>query len=748
MRLSLRIGGYTPDRATEKAVGIDGHRVVLANGSVCSVIQTGDVDVTALDPGRRSTVVGAFENLCRALDQPLQIVVQVRRLTGTGAPGDYVAGADPRLITIGQALRDATLAHRESALRSTPAFGRRVLIIISARDGEIGGEPAVDRAVRRVLATLHSAGLSGTVLHGDDLAHTIDEAWGAQAPGGAIGEASRPDWETHPTYARSGGVFFRGLALRRFPGIAVEPGWLLPLIHARAECDIVLHIDPVSVGEAMSSLGRRLRDLHADRLVELDREAIGDASLAAGLESLLDLRGRLARNQSGSVRLSLTAVARAHDLDELDRRTTALEQAFMTTLAQSEVTHLRHLDAAATAWPLGIDRLRMSKLVDTTAAATCVPWVDTDCMDPQGYGVGRTLRDEVPVQLDPFNATHHANANIAVFAASGHGKSYAMGVIVLEAAARGTGTVIVDPEGEYRRLVHSLGGEYLSLAPGCGASLNVFDAGDCTANNADRTAETVGAVVDLVRILCGENLNEVERALVDAAATEAIERRREDGSTPVLGDCLDSLQASAPNVAVILRRFTSGPLGELFNRPTSVNLEAPIVGIGLRDLKDELVPAATLIVAEWLWSLVRRESVRRHLVFDEVGLLCAHPPLRTLLVQLARRCRKYGTSLVVATQNVGDLLATDDGTVIATNPAIVLLGGHRGTETLRMQHAFTLTDEQRRFLERAGRGDFLLLAGARRLSLHVEAPPLYHSLLTSTAAVPPEALYSRLQPDP
>jgi hypothetical protein len=100
-------------------------------------------------------------------------------------------------------------------------------------------------------------------------------------------------------------------------------------------------------------------------------------------------------------------------------------------------------------------------------------------------------------------------------------------------------------------------------------------------------------------------------------------------------------------------------------------------------------------------------------------------------VQLARRCRKYDASLVVATQNLGDLLSSDEGTVIATNPAMVMLGGHRGIETERMQHAFTLTDEQRRMLEGGCRGDFLLLAGNRRLALHVEAPELHHSLLTS-----------------
>src|SRR4029077_20987532 len=143
-------------------------------------------------------------------------------------------------------------------------------------------------------------------------------------------------------------------------------------------------------------------------------------------------------------------------------------------------------------------------------------------------------------------------------------------------------------------------------------------------------------VVDLVNVLCGGGLDDVERAHVDAAATAAIGAAAAAGGAPVLGDCVAAVQAAAPRVAVVLRRFTAGPLGDLFNRPTSARLDAAVVGVSLAGLKDEFVPPATLIVASWLWSLVRRDRRRRHLVFDEVGMLCAHPPLRALLVQLAR----------------------------------------------------------------------------------------------------------------
>ena len=126
---------------------------------------------------------------------------------------------------------------------------------------------------------------------------------------------------------------------------------------------------------------------------------------------------------------------------------------------------------------------------------------------------------------------------------------------------------------------------------------------------------------------------------------------------------------------------------------------------------------------------MRRERRRRHIVLDEVGALCVHPALRELLVQLARRCRKYGASLVVATQNVEDLLRSEEGSVVATHCATVLLGGHRAAEAAHMERAFGLTEGQRRFVEHAPRAEFLLLAGRRRCEIRVDVPELHRAIL-------------------
>jgi hypothetical protein len=215
---------------------------------------------------------------------------------------------------------------------------------------------------------------------------------------------------------------------------------------------------------------------------------------------------------------------------------------------------------------------------------------------------------------------------------------------------------------------------------------------------------------------------------------DAVDAAARAGRTALLGDCAPGLEHTAPRAATVLRRVCNGPLAAIFNRPSDVDLDGELCAVSLRELPHEFVPAATLLLAQWLWTRVRSRPRRRHIVLDEVGALCMHAPLRELLVQLARRCRKYGASLVVATQNVEDLLRTEEGTVVATNCATVLLGGHRAAEARQMERAFGLTDGQRRFVEHAARGEFLLLAGRRRCEIRVDMPALHRSILVPDAA--------------
>ena len=675
-------------------------------GVMSAVLATSDLDIESLDPARRAAAAAAFARMCHTLERPTQLLIRVRRLTDTETTP--VTGPHARLDT---AMRQYwTDQVSDGALHT-----RQVFVIISAPT-----PGALDSACAQAGDRLTALGVSAHRLEGEALAAVMTDRLQRNSP---------TAWSEFREHAVYGDYFVRGHALRRLPGHPVGPGWLAPLLSVQAEADIAIHLEPAPLGDALGRLNRRLRDFSSHRMLEIERGALGDVHVDIGLDSATALRERLARNIGRPLHLSVIATARGASVDELCTRSDVLRLGFASALIGVEVTHFRHVAALVSTLPLGVNVLRSGKLVDSTAAATCVPWIEAGCSDPDGYRLGAATRSGLPVRVAPFDTARHSNANMAVFAASGHGKSFAIGTLVLEAAVAGVNSVIIDPEGEYRGLVTALGGRYLELAPGTDAAVNVFEGA------ADDPEETVAAVVDLVTVLGGDRLGDVERAVVDAAARAAIDRALAEDRTPLLEDCLAALDVEARPVAMVVRRFCIGGLGALFNRPTSLAVDSGVCAISLRDMPPEHVPAATLIVARWLWELVRRDRQRRHIVFDEVGALCVHRPLRDLLVQLARRCRKYGASLVVATQNAQDLLGTDEGSVIATNCAVVLLGGHRAAETARMEQAFGLTEAQRGLLESASRGEFLLLAGDRRVAMRIEVPELHRSVLAGETGV-------------
>src|SRR5438093_7479458 len=123
-----------------------------------------------------------------------------------------------------------------------------------------------------------------------------------------------------------------------------------------------------------------------------------------------------------------------------------------------------------------------------------------------------------------------------------------------------------------------------------------------------------------------------------------------------------------------------------------------------------MIAPVHFLLAEALWARIKRKDRRRMLVIDELGLLFEDPTIRRFVVRLARRIRKYDGSLVFATQNPGDLLSSDAGLVVATNPAIHFFGAQRPGEASKLQRAFHLSDAQRSYLETARRGEFLLAA--------------------------------------
>ena len=159
-------------------------------------------------------------------------------------------------------------------------------------------------------------------------------------------------------------------------------------------------------------------------------------------------------------------------------------------------------------------------------ALTEPPLQDNGCF----YGLADS---GAPAIWDRFAAE---NYNSVILARSGAGKSYLAKLEALRLLYQGVEVFIVDPEDEYRRLCHAVGGAHLPLAGPDAVTLN--PPGLPADASREDVAERIAFLAELTEMLAGE-LNGGELAALDRAAHAAYN----SDATPLLRDLAGQLTA-------------------------------------------------------------------------------------------------------------------------------------------------------------------------------------------------------------
>src|SRR5438093_3794349 len=522
--------------------------------------------------------------------------------------------------------------------------------------------------------------------------------------------------------------------VERLPGTELEAGWLHRLIPSGLRVRLAWHAVPLPTAWIVDYLQRQLVSMRATR-IQKDGAGSSDSSLAIGLPAAEDLQRRLAASQEKAFHVAIYLTLIATTRRELDAGGELIESAARAAICRLQQCTFRMADGHVATLPGAVDRLQRRRVLDTSALATFLPWLDVEVSEPGGLVVGRSRAPGSAVMLDPFDQRRYANANIGVFGHSGAGKTYLLSTLAMGSLGSGTQVFVIDPEHEYGGLAESLGGVDIQLALGSGHALNMLDLRPSNRRDEGWVGPATADAVDLCATVCG-GLDEPERALVETAVRSAYR----DEAQPVLADVARRLPDTT-RVAAVLGRWVQGSLGQMFSAPTNIDLAAPIVAFGMRELREEMVAPVHFLLAAALRTRIKTKDRRRMLIVDELGLLFEDPTIRRFVVSLARRIRKYSGSLVFATQNPGELLSSDAGSVVATNPAVLFFGAQRPGEAAKLQRTFHLSHQQRALLENARRGEFLLAAGADRLAVEVQAPPWQEDAMRQAreSARPPPA---------
>ncbi len=655
--------------------------------------------------------LGAFAGALNALDFPVQLLVRQH---------------PPRLGGLREKLQEAQPDDLPPQTRAASESLRRLLTDLETRDGILDRRfyaVCEHSRIDELRGLLARSGLSVHPLRGRQLRMFLVAA----ALGGSpvdVDENEEIEVQVNRRDMRIGTHLIRSLHLGKWPR-SLAPGFLQGLMAAGAPMDLSIHLGPIPAEQAARTLEWQKVRFESAQSLSFKRGKTMSPEAEIALEDVTRLRDEVQRGRERLFHSSLSVTLHARDEDSLKEITQRAKAHFAATLGKLDNLAFRQREGLLSTLPLALNAVAEWRTLDTSSLARLFPFSPPDLDTRSGTLYGIDMRACSPVVYDPWDGTH-LNANTAVLARSGSGKSFATKLGVLRGLTRGVTAYVIDPEGEYADMARAAGGRVLSPGvEGQGMNPFVIDRGDD-----EELLQRIGSLRRLIEVMVGESLGAERRASLDHALAGYYAQHRERTG---FRDFYAYLQSESPDIAHLLRPFATGSLRNLLSDEGDdlLGSEALVTVFDLRLLEPELRPAAAMVCTETVWAAAAQNPKPRLLVVDEVWSIMQHPEGAAFMVSMAKRARKHRLGLQFITQDVQDLLSEDSsrtitghsGRALLQNAAFKLLLQQDAAAIGTVGDAFDLPEDLQRWLLSCPRGDGLLLAKGHRFPVRIEATP-------------------------
>jgi type IV secretory pathway VirB4 component len=543
--------------------------------------------------------------------------------------------------------------------------------------------------------------------------------------------------EITPKSMRIGDKIVRTFFVISYPRYLTD-NWLTPIINLDKVFDIAIYINPIETAELLRHFQKKIAEVESQIMVREQKGLVRDPMLDTAFQDLEELRDNLTQAQEKMFTVGFYITVYADNETDLFRVESEIKSMLESKLIYIKPTLFQEEDGFKTVTPLGIDRLNVTQKLNSEPISSMFPFVSFDLTSDEGilYGVNR--HNSSLVIFDRFSLE---NYNSIIFAKSGAGKSFATKLEIIRTLMFDTDVIVIDPEREYEYLAESVGGRYFNISLSSDNHINPFDLPIPREDEApaDVLRSNIINLVGLFRIMLG-GLTPEEDSIIDRAITETYALKDIDANSdfstiepPLLSDfemVLSGMEGS-DSILQRLAKYTKGSWASFINQPTNVDINKKFVVFSVRDMEDDLKPAAMYIVTHFIWNAVRKELKKRLLVVDEAWWMMKSDDTASFLYSIAKRGRKYYLGLCTITQDVGDFMKSPYGVPIVTNSSIQILLKQSPSTMEVLQKTFNLTDEEKYLLLESGVGEGIFFAGLKHVAIKIIASYTEEQIVTS-----------------
>ena len=378
-------------------------------------------------------------------------------------------------------------------------------------------------------------------------------------------------------------------------------------------------------------------------------------------------------------------------------------------------------DGMVSCLPLGENRIQIQRGL-TTSAAVFMPFTTQElCQNGAEalyYGLNALSNNLIMVDRKQLK-----NPNGLILGTPGSGKSFSakreMSNVML---VTDDDVIICDPEGEYAPLVAQFGGQVIQISPTSSNYINPMEINLNYSDDDNPLSLKSDFILSLCELIVGgrDGLQPIEKTVIDRAVHIVYQPYLNDPqpeNVPILEDLYNALrqqtEKEAQTLATALEIYVTGSLN-VFNHRTNVDVNSRMVCYDIKELGKQLKKLGMLIVQDQVWGRVtanRSEGKSTRYYMDEFHLLLREEQTAAYSVEIWKRFRKWGGIPTGITQNVKDLLASQEVENILENSDFICMLNQASGDREILAKKLGISPYQLSYVTQSGEGEGLLFYG-------------------------------------
>lgn len=494
-----------------------------------------------------------------------------------------------------------------------------------------------------------------------------------------------------------------------------------------------LNITPTDPAKVIRKVNKKISGMKTERLEKIKKanknnysyEAVKDEKLEDSIRDAQALRDALQKKKQKLFTNNILICIQANTLDELEKTTKIIKSIGNEYLISIYNLDWQQLEGIQNVLSFGWNNLQMQRSLTSESTATNVPFNTKDIMHENSIYYGVNLVSKNPVFCDRKKLL---NGNGCVLATSGAGKSFSIKTIIEQVLLRypDDEICVIDAQGEYYPLIKAFNGQTLNISTNTNTYINPFDSSlqytkDSLETIKEKSEFVLAFVESIVTGLTGE-----QKTLIDRCTNNIYEeyqlynynKQYEPDFKKFYDELLKQPEEEAKKLALILERYVLGGM-DIFANKTNIQIKNRFISFDISELPNSIQTTGYLVVLEHIMNrLKRNKNLGKHtwIFIDEFHILLANQYSADYIAKIYKTGRKENAIPTVITQNIADVLKSEQGCKILSNSEFAIILKQKPLDLPAICKIFDISEEEAGYVIDSPVGQGIIVYGEDKVA--------------------------------